>query len=122
MKILNCTPHTINIYSVKDVVDVNDRHLHITDGAEAQVINPSGTVLSAKMVYEGEGYDVQRKYVGVDPAPECEDGDLIIVSALYASAVKELGGDTSKLRTVYGTVYDKADDRKVIGCIGLCRV
>lgn len=122
MAILNCTPHTINIYASKDVIDLNDRHLHVVDSAEAQVVNPSGTVLSAKMTYTGEGYNIQREYVGVDPLPECADDDLIIVSALYATAVKELGGDTSKLRTVYGTVYDKADDRKVIGCIGLCRV
>lgn len=122
MTILNCTPHAINIFSKNDVVDLNDRHLHVVENSEAQVINPSGTILSAKMVYEGEGYDVQRKYVGVDPVPECADDDLIIVSALYATAVKELGGDTSKLRTVYGTVYDKDDDRKVIGCIGLCRI
>ena len=120
--IINCTPHVINLFSTKDVVNMNDRHLHVVDGAEALEVAPSGTILNAKMAYTGEGFNVQREYVGVDTLPECEEGDLIVVSALYATAVKELGGDVTKLRTVYGAVYDKDDDRKIIGCIGLCKV
>ena len=120
--IINCTPHVINLFSTKDVVNMNDRHLHVVDGAEALEVAPSGTILNAKMAYTGEGFNVQREYVGVDTLPECKEGDLIVVSALYATAVKELGGDVTKLRTVYGAVYDKDDDRKIIGCIGLCKV
>jgi len=54
---------------------------------------------------------------------ECEsliDGyDLYVVSALYASAVRAQGGDTSKLYTVADPVYTE-DGRTVLGCRGIC--
>lgn len=120
MRIRNYTPHDINIYTKDDIEDLSARHLKLKANVVPVTIKSEG-VLNAKMSYKGEGYNVTRIYEGVDPLPtDLEPGDLVIVSALYASAVKELNGYTVPLRTVYGAVYDEADH--ICGCIGLCRV
>lgn len=120
MRIRNYTPHDINIYTKEDIEDLSARHLKLKTNAVPVTIKSEG-VLNAKMSYKGEGFNVTRIYEGVDSLPDdLEPGDLVIVSALYASAVKELNGYTVPLRTVYGAVYDEADH--ICGCIGLCRI
>jgi hypothetical protein len=56
-------------------------------------------------------------FTGYDSLPE--GYDLYVVSNLYRSAVKELGGDTSLLATVDGTVYESAENPKPIGILRL---
>jgi hypothetical protein len=51
-----------------------------------------------------------------DPIP---DGDIVVVSQIFRSAVKELGGNTSRLATVDGTVYKSPLDLRPCGCTAL---
>lgn len=55
----------------------------------------------------------------VDPIPSTEECDFCIVSAMYASACKALGMDTSRLLTMGGTVV--GDDGKILGTVGFNR-
>ncbi len=57
------------------------------------------------------------QFLSYDPMPE--GYDIIIVSNLYRSAVKELGGDTSRLATVDGVVYQSESDMRPCGCLSL---
>ena len=45
--------------------------------------------------------------------------DIVVVSNMYRSAVKELGGSTSKLATVSGTVYSDESAVRPCGCLRL---
>jgi len=51
-----------------------------------------------------------------DPIPQA---DIVIVSNLFRSAVKELGSDTSRLATVDGVVYKDGQDLRPCGCTAL---
>ena len=57
-----------------------------------------------------------KKIVDVDPLPE--GYDIYIVSALYASTMRQLGGDTTRLYTVADPVY--SEDGRILGCRGIC--
>lgn len=122
-KIYNGTPHAINIVTGA-VFKAEIRKYVIPEGKEVTVVAsiPSDGVLSAKIdtveLPEIDGIPVFGKaIVGCDPLPE--GYDLYVVSALYASAVRAQGGDTSKLYTVADPVYTE-DGRTVLGCRGIC--
>ena len=70
------------------------------------------------VLYDGVEIPTQRqKFVGVDPIPD--DGNLHVVSAMYVAAVREAGGNTSRLLTIAGTVVD--DQGRVVGITGFNR-
>lgn len=121
-KIYNGTPHAINI--VTGAVFVREIRKFVLPGKDVTVVAsiPSNGVLSAKIdtveLPDIDGIPVYGKsIVGCDPLPE--GYDLYVVSALYASAVRAQGGDTSKLYTVADPVYTE-DGRTVLGCRGIC--
>lgn len=122
-RIYNGTPHAINIVTGA-VFKAEIRKYVIPEGKEVTVVAsiPSDGVLSAKIdtvdLPDIDGIPVYGKsIVGCDPLPE--GYDLYIVSALYASAVRAQGGDTSKLYTVADPVYTE-DGRTILGCRGIC--
>jgi hypothetical protein len=123
MKIFNGTPHPINIVS-NGVFATDIRKYIIPDGQEPQIVAniPSDSVLSAKIdtVRLDNFGDIpvfSKTVSGCDTLP---DGyDIYIVSALYVSAARACGMDTSKLYTVADPVYS-ADGRTVLGCRGIC--
>lgn len=123
-KIYNGTPHSINIIRREVVFKPEIRKFVVPSGKDVTVVAsiPSDGVLSAKIdtveLPEIDGIPVFGKaIVGCDPLPE--GYDLYVVSALYASAVRAQGGDTSKLYTVADPVYTE-DGRTVLGCRGIC--
>ena len=59
------------------------------------------------------------EWASVDPIPDATECDYAIVSALYVSACKDLGMDTSRLLTIGGSVVDDAG--KIIGTVWLNR-
>ena len=126
MKVVNGTTHSINLYSLQDTITIQDgRKLVLKEGATPLFCLAPGTNLNAVKVnaelpvhLQGSGLPLKGgvKFVSHDPIP---DGDIVIVSNLYRSAVKELGNDTSRLATVDGVVYKSESDMRPCGCLGL---
>ncbi|MBD2201639.1 hypothetical protein H6G33_09800 [Calothrix sp. FACHB-1219] len=125
INIYNGTQHTINIFSKEDTIAVQGgRKLILKEEAVPIKIILAGTNLNAQtgnLPAPSLDTDIPL-YGGVtftshDPLPE--GYDIYIVSNLFRSAVKELGGDTSRLATVFGTVYASEEDMRPCGCLGL---
>ena len=125
MKIVNGTTHEINIYSVQDCYPIEGgRKLVKKPGAVPVHVVQPGTNLNAvkdnlpapaswRGPFPLKGGVV---FLGYDPIPE---GDIVVVSNMYRSAVRELGGDTSRLATVDGAVYEDESAIRPCGCTGL---
>lgn len=81
------------------------------------------------MVVKKEVCDDRRALYGIglildsvdDPLPELGPDDYVVVSALYASAVRATGGDTSRLLLVADPVMTP-DGKTFLGCRGLAPV
>jgi len=123
IKFYNGTPHPINIIT-NAVYDTDIRKYVVADSAQPQIAAsiPSNGMLSATIItVEDEpinGIPVYSKQItGCDPLPS--GYDIYIVSALYVSAARACGMDTSKLYTVADPVYS-ADGRTVLGSRGIC--
>jgi len=129
MKIVNLTPHSINIYRKEDAEhNPSLRKAFIKPGARPILTIPSSGMVNAHITYT---YDTMIDKIpiykpvvqGIDPLPpKAMKADIIIVSALYASAAKMVGVDTTKLVTVSQPVYDNPNNPRPVGCIGLNRV
>lgn len=127
LKIYNGTVHEINLYSVNDTIAVQDgRKLVLKEGATPLLKLASGKNLNAvKSNADLPEHLVNSElplkggviFTSYDEIPN--DYDIVIVSNLFRSAVKELGGDTSKLATVDGVVYQSEIDMRPCGCINL---
>lgn len=129
--IYNGTQHEINIFSLADTTAIEDgRKLVLKEGALPLVVIPSGKNLNcvksnnAAPSFKIEGLPSSSvkgavNFVSYEPLPAEAEGKVVIVSNLYRSAVKELGGDTSLFATVDGVVYLSAEDKKPCGCLGL---
>ena len=121
-RIVNCTPHPVSIiFGTLFDPDLG----HSIGGTQVAVIPPSGYVATAKSSIQARTPLVvddvpvptcKRQFCSVSPLPA--EGDYYIVSTVYAQACAELGLDTSKLLSPYGTVKDNGN---IIGCTGLVR-
>ena len=123
--IVNGTPHEITIYAEADcTLDSVCRKLILKENATAVFKIPAGTPLNAKtQVSElsDSEFPFLRgavEFVDADPLPGMP-GDIVIVSNLYRSALKELGRDTGRIATVGGTVYADSDNPRPVGCLYL---
>ena len=119
-KIFNGTPHSINVID-NGTFDANIRKF-VTDTPNVVVSIPSNGVLSAKIdTRDGDPIDgilptFNKRITGFDPIP---DGyDIVIVSALYASAAMANGQDMKKIFTVADPVYS-TDGKTIHGCRGI---
>jgi hypothetical protein len=119
-KIFNGTPHAINVVD-NGTFDATLRKT-VTTNPNVVVSIPSNGVLSAK-IETTDGNPINgiptfvKRITGFDPIP---DGyDVIIVSALYASAAMASGKvDMSKIYTVSDPVYS-VDGKTIYGCKGI---
>ena len=99
-------------------------------GTPAVVIPYAGRMLSAvpkpaqeeQMEVNGVLIPIHKaiEWDHVDPLPNPEECDYALVSALYVTACKSLGIDTSRLLTIGGAVVDDTG-RTTIGCVWLNR-
>ena len=116
-KIFNGTPHPINV-----VEGANFKpSIRKWTGGEVKFTIPSNGMLNAKIEAEelapiGVIPIFGKRITGCDPLPE--GYDIYIVSALYASALKASGADTSKVYTVADPVMTE-DGQTFLGCRGL---
>lgn len=124
MKIYNGTPHDILIISKDTIRLESDIRKFVSN--EPKIIKkiPSNGVLSAKIeTVEGEKKEgipiFKKQIVGCDTIPI--KYDIVVVSALYVSACRAMGWDTSSLYTIADTVYSE-DGRTILGCRGICPV
>lgn len=125
MKIVNGTSHQIKFFAQEDTISVQDgRKLILKEGAEPIFVIEPGVNLNAQKgnkeapVLPGCAIPLKGAviFVGHDPIPE---GDIVVVSNLFRAAVVELGGDTSSLATVDGTVYESEKSLRPCGCLAL---
>lgn len=121
-KVLNMTAHPINIYADEQIIDLGTRKLHLIDeGCTPVKVYPASGLLATadRREYDGGILDFSFEYSNVSELP---DGyDYYIVSKMYLDACVALGRDTSKLRTIYGSITDKATEKVVLGCRRLCK-
>lgn len=124
MNVFNGTAHQINIYALGQCDQSDPRKLIVLEGESPLHTIEGGVNLNAQKgnlpAPEGDfPFPVAGAvaFMGHDPLPE--GYDVYIVSNLYRSAVKELGGDTSRLATVNGVVYSDPANPRPCGCLGL---
>lgn len=126
MAIFNYTPHSINVVEAC-LYDPEIRKFTVSMGNLyiSQSI-PSLGMLNAKIdTVPGEPIDgiptFIKKVVGCDPLPDkVGPNDIVVVSALYATAYRMTYGDDDRLYTVADPVYDAEDPRKILGSRGIC--
>ena len=121
-KIINLTPHTINI--IDNGVFNADLRKFTTDTPDVSISIPSSGVVSATLttveIDPINGVPVfDKKITGVDPLPEGDDDTIYVVSALYASAYRKINGHADKLYTIADPVYS-TDGRTILGSRGIC--
>lgn len=99
-------------------------------GTPVATIPYSGRMLSAYSLLQTELEPLQWENIciplrcalvwqSVDPIPAPSECDYALVSAMYVSACKELGLDTSRLLTIGGVVVDEKE--RAIGAMWLNR-
>ncbi len=120
--IRNFTPHSIKIVSQDSCTFNPIIRKWVSDNPQILAEIVSEGVLSAKIeTVLGDtinGIPVfSKKISGCDPVPA--DGDIIIVSALFVSAARSYGYDTSRLYTVADPVYS-LDGKTILGSRGIC--
>lgn len=124
MSIINNTPHPINIIDTSDIhFNTSIRKYVASADTTPILIIPSSGVLNAKIsTVEAEpinGVPVFDKVIeGCDPLPD--DGDIHVVSALYASAAAKAGFDMNRIMLVADPVMSE-DGKTFIGCRGLAK-
>lgn len=128
MKVFNYTPHTVNVIS-ESTFNPSVRKYEAPADSVPTVTIPSNGMLSAKMSTEpGQPVDniptFVKKVIGCDPLPdEVGPDDVVIVSALYATAYRQVNGDDPRIHTVADPVYapdDGSGKATIIGCRGIC--
>ncbi len=122
-KIFNGTPHPINVVK-NGVFDPKIRKFVVSEGTTPEIIFsiPSDGMLSAKietvLAEPIDGVPVYgKKIMSCDPLPASYD--IVVASALYATAARAAGLATDRLYTVADPVYSP-DGRTILGCRGIC--
>lgn len=122
--IINNTPHPVNIIDSKDIhFDSAIRKWVAAADIKPVISIPSSGVLNAKIstVDAGhvDGIPCFDKHIdGCDPLPD--DGNVHIVSALFASAAAKSGMDMSRIVLVADPVMTP-DGKTFLGCRGLTK-
>lgn len=127
VSIYNGTAHAINIYNINDTVAIQDgRKLGLKPNAVPVLSIEPGTNLNAVRSTAELPPHLQETglplkggvvFLGHDHIPE--GYDIVICSNFFRAAVKECGGDTSRLATVNGVIYISENDLRTCGCLGL---
>lgn len=119
----NATPHAINLIADAEYIPAVRKHV---GGHEIATIPASGVMLSAKLtttptVDLGGGVQIARQIcTACDALPDtAKRADYIIVSAMYATAYRQIHGqDGVNLITIRDLVVESADNPKPKGCRG----
>lgn len=125
MTIRNFTAHPICFYSEEDVHYVSNIRKYVAKkGSAPKLTIESEGMLSIEFENEkikDEPVPIYRRFVSrVDSLPEIEPGQVVVVSAVFATSRKIIDSSPYPLYTVKDTVYDEVG--KPIGCLGLLKV
>lgn len=127
-KVINLTPHSINVYSQDDCVETvtgNYKTLVLKEGVSPLITLPSEGVARAAATKQQTGtislngleIPVNATVYGdVEGLPEPSQGTFYVVSALTAQAAK----NRDDLIIVDSTVRDK--DGRIVGCTAFGRI
>jgi hypothetical protein len=127
-EIFNATEHEIVFYSEDDVYPAsNGRKFILKERARPIAVIPAGIALNCKKTNlpapAFSAGDVPLKgavvFESCDPLPPDAEGKIVVVSAMYRAACKELGLPTDMLATIDIPVYASQDDIRPVGCLGL---
>ena len=123
--IINMTPHPVNIIT-NSTFDASIRKWVAPSDTAPTVTIPSTGVLNAKIATIdadpiGDIPIFTKSITGCDPLPDLGDGDFVIVSALFATAFRAMGGDCSRILLVADPVMTP-DGKTFLGCRGLTPV
>jgi hypothetical protein len=121
-RIRNFTAHKINFYFREDVNFVsNIRKFVARPDTKPYISIPSEGMLSLTFDDEKIGDEpvptYKRLISKMDRIPELEEGDMLVVSAAFASMRKVMDSSPYPLYTVKDVVYD--GNTRPIGCLGL---
>jgi hypothetical protein len=140
MTIYNCTPHNLSIYAECDTEYIPKlrKAFVLPDALPLVEIPPSGYVLSAhftmrkstlELYFDGKLLPLARQIVeSIDQPTDLFSNfdpsmDWLIVSALYADAVRQLSQTHPRilqtLLCVNNVVYSNPSKPAPIGCLGL---
>ena len=121
-RIRNFTAHEINFYHREDVNFIsNIRKFVVICDIKPYLSFPSEGMLS--LTFDDERIDddpvptYKRLISKMDRIPELEEGDMLVVSAAFASMRKVMDSSPYCLYTVKDVVYD--GNTRPIGCLGL---
>ena len=119
MKVLNCTPHQIDIVDPK-TADFNPTMRKYTSENPTILMTIPASGIRLGVTYDIrtnmpiDGIPVKNKHlIGLDPVP---DVDVAIVSGLYASATTD-----PRVYSVIDPVFTP-DGKKVVGCLAIGKV
>jgi len=122
LRIVNLTPHNINIISQESCVFEPEFRKWITEDPQITKTIPSSGMVSAKInsVISGNingipKYD--KEIIGLDHLPE--GYDIYIVSAIYAVAAQKAGVN-NEIYVITEPVFDM-DGKTVLGCLGISK-
>jgi hypothetical protein len=124
--IRNFTAHEINFYHRDDVNYVSAIRKYVAkEGAEPYLTVPSEGMLS--VAFENhllEDVDAlvpiyQKNVLRLDRLPKTQEGDMLVVSAAFASYRHLTDTAHVPLYTIHETVYGQSG--KPIGCLGLVK-
>lgn len=123
-KVINLTPHAINLYKLEDCAisaQGNYKTLILKEGVTPMMVLPSEGVARAtqtkKQIDTIEGIPVNATVYGdVEGLPEPSQDTFYVVSALTAQAAK----GRNDLLIVDSTVRDK--DGRIVGCTAFGRI
>lgn len=121
---INNTPHAINVIDPKDIkFDPSIRKYVAAADVKPIITIPSAGILNARIsTVDAAAIDgipvFDKKIDGCDPLPD--DGEIHIVSALYASAAAKSGIDMNRIMLVADPVMSE-DGKTFIGCRGLAK-
>lgn len=135
MTIYNCTPHNLSIYAEADTEYIPKlrKAFVLPDTLPLVEIAPSGYVLSAhfsmrkailELRFGGKLVPLSRQVVeSIDQPTDLFSNfdllkDWLVVSALYADAVRQLG-QNMPLLCVNNVVYTNPSRPAPVGCLGL---
>ena len=122
---INNTPHPINVIDPKDIYFNADIRKYVAPAGTKPILTiPSSGILNARIsTVDSDPIDgipcFDKRIDGCDPLPD--DGEIHIVSALYASAAAKAGMDMDRIMLVADPVMSE-DGKTFIGCRGLAKV
>ena len=126
MKVFNYTPHVITVVTGAEYCPEIRKYVRTENTMIVTSIESSGMLNARMTTIDADPINgipaFEKAITGCDMLPEdIGDDDIVVVSALYATAYARVYGTDSRLYTVADPVYDREGGMRVCGCRGICK-